>query len=63
METGHKVFFAIPFDTATKRLYERVAEEVRRQFPRVTTEIGSDVVTPSPVYSSIASSKHRTVSS
>jgi len=57
MNTVHKIFFAIPFDSATKRLYERVCQTVRKRYPCVTTVIGSNEVGPSPEYSTIAAFK------
>src|ERR1017187_8859099 len=57
MNTAHKFFFAIPFDSATRRLYERVCETIRTRYPRVTTVIGSEEVGPSAEYSTIASFK------
>jgi len=57
MKTGHKLFFAIPFDSATRELYDRISSEIRRRYPTVTTVIGSEQVTPSPQYSDFASFK------
>jgi hypothetical protein len=57
MNTAHKIFFAIPFDSATRRLYDRVCSTIRTRYPHVTTVIGSDEVGPSPEYSTIASFK------
>ena len=57
MNTDRKLFFAIPFGSATRCLYERVCESVRARYPRVTTEIGSEQVGPSRDYSNIASFK------
>ncbi len=57
MKPSHKVFFAIPFDTATKNLYEKVRLTIRNQYPAITTVIGNEEVGPSPTYSNIASFK------
>lgn len=57
MNTTRKFFFAIPFDAATRNMYARVCDAIRRQYPNVTTVIGSDEVGPSPEYSTIASFK------
>lgn len=54
---ARKVFFAIPFDAATKMLYERVCEAVRQRYPEVTTVVGSKEVGVSPEYSDIVSFK------
>jgi nucleoside 2-deoxyribosyltransferase len=54
MKTQHKIFFAIPFDSATKAMYERVANKIRQRFGSVTTVIGTSQVGPSLEYSSIA---------
>ena|SRR2546422_5035458 len=55
MSPTHKIFFAIPFDAATRTMYGRVAEAVRVQFPQVATVIGTHEVGPSPRYSEIMS--------
>jgi hypothetical protein len=57
MKTKHELFFAIPFDSATKNLYERVCLAIRRRYPMVTTVIGNQEVGPSPAYSTIATFK------
>lgn len=57
MKTYRKLFFAIPFDSATKNLYEQVRDTIRKQYPTVTTVIGKQEVGPSPEYSDIASFK------
>jgi len=57
MKTDHRLFFAIPFDSATKNLYERVCQTIRDQFPNITTVIGNREVGPSPRHSDIASFK------
>lgn len=57
MKRSHRVFFAIPFDTATTKLYERVTKSLRQRYRTLTTIIGKDEVGPSPRYSKIASFK------
>lgn len=57
MKTGHKLFFAIPFDSATKNLYDRICRKIKKQFPEITTVIGNQEVGPSPEYSDFASFK------
>ena len=54
MKTSHKLFFAIPFDMATKNLYDLVCRSIRKRYPTVTTVIGNQEVGPSPRYSDIA---------
>jgi len=57
MKTTHKLFFAIPFDSATESLYDGVCRKIRKRYPAVTTVIGNQEVGPSPIYSDIASFK------
>jgi hypothetical protein len=57
MKTYHKLFFAIPFDSATKNLYKGVCRAIRKRYPDVTTVIGNQEVGPSPKYSDYASFK------
>src|SRR5208283_2140794 len=57
MTKGYKLFFAIPFDSATKNLYGRISSRIRKQYSNVTTVIGSQEVGPSPEYSDFASFK------
>jgi hypothetical protein len=57
MKPSHRIFFAIPFDSATKKLYERVASCLRQRYKTLSTIIGNEEVGPSPPYSSIASFK------
>jgi nucleoside 2-deoxyribosyltransferase len=57
MKTAHKLFFAIPFDSATINLYKRVCRTIRKRYPAVTTVIGNQEVGPSPRYSTFASFK------
>jgi hypothetical protein len=57
MKPSHRIFFAIPFDCATKQLYERVAKRLRKRYKALSTIIGKEEVGPSPFYSSIATFK------
>jgi aromatic ring-cleaving dioxygenase len=52
----YRVFFAIPFDSATREMYERVGAKIRTKFG-VNTTIGTKEIGPSPQYSDIASFK------
>src|SRR5437763_17202593 len=53
----HRIFFAIPFDSATSKLYERIRQSLRRSYPTLVIIIGNKEVGPSPYYSDIASFK------
>lgn len=55
MKPDHKLFVAIPFDSATLSLYDRALTHIRRDFPNLTTVIGNQEVGPSPKYANIAS--------
>lgn len=57
MKTEHKLFFAIPYDSATKNLYDLVCRRIRERYPSVTTVIGIQELGPSPEYSEIATFK------
>ena len=57
MKRAHKLFFAIPFDAATRNLYKRISSVIRNRYPAVTTVIGNEQVGPSPQYSDFASFK------
>jgi len=57
MKTDHRLFFAIPFDSATKNLYLHICRKIRKRYPSVTTVIGNQEIGPSPEYSSFASFK------
>jgi hypothetical protein len=59
IKASYNLFFAIPFDTATLRMYERIGGKVRTKYRnrRITTIIGTREVGPSPAYSDIASFK------
>ena len=54
MKTHHKIFFAIPFDSATSNQYDRVTTIIRARYPLVTTVIGNKQGGPSPEYADIA---------
>lgn len=55
MNKKHEIFFAIPFDAATYRLYESIRKTIRKKYPDVTVVIGNQEVGPSPEYSNFAS--------
>ena len=57
MKKDHKLFFAIPFDSATKNLYKRIGRQIRKKYPEITTVIGNEEIGPSPEYSDFASFK------
>jgi nucleoside 2-deoxyribosyltransferase len=57
MKKIHKLFFAIPFDSATKSQYERISKALRTRYESFTTVIGTDEVGPSPTYNKIATYK------
>lgn len=57
MKKEHKIFFAIPFDSATMNLYNRISDKIRNKYSNVTTVIGNQEVGPSPEYSNIVSFK------
>lgn len=57
MKTSHKLFFAIPFDSATKNMYDNICMKIKEQFPTTTTVIGNQEIGPSQKYSDIASFK------
>ena len=57
MKRSHKIFFAIPFDSATTQLYRRVTKRLRQRYKEVKTVIGNEEVGPSVSYSSIATFK------
>jgi hypothetical protein len=59
MKPQYKLFFAIPFDSSTRNQYERVASEIRKQYPSVTTVIGNSETGPSPGYSDIETFKNQ----
>jgi nucleoside 2-deoxyribosyltransferase len=57
MKPNHRLFFAIPFDPATKDMYERICDRIRNQHPSVITVIGTEEIGPSKEYSNITSFK------
>jgi nucleoside 2-deoxyribosyltransferase len=57
MKNVHKLFFAIPFDSATKNQYERITKQLRDKYPAITTVIGNTESSPSPQYSEITTFK------
>ena len=57
MKKEHKIFFAIPFDSATKNLYKSISDKLRNQYSTITTVIGNQEVGPSQDYSDIVSFK------
>jgi hypothetical protein len=52
----YRIFFAIPFDTATRAMYDRIGDAIKTKYG-VTTIIGTRELGPSPLYSDIASFK------
>lgn len=57
MKSSHKLFFAIPFDSATKNLYEKIRQTLKNRYPHITTVIGTQEIGPSPKFSDIVSFK------
>jgi len=57
MKSSHKLFFAIPFDSATKNLYDRIRRRIISKYPNISAVIGNDEIGPSPEYSDIVSFK------
>lgn len=53
MKRSHRLFFAIPFDTATKNLYDRICDNIKKSHTNVNTIIGKEEVGPSRIYSDI----------
>jgi len=53
MKAAHTLFMAISFDSATRAMYYRVREYIRREFPSIAVVIGTVEVGPSPQYSEI----------
>jgi hypothetical protein len=62
MKHNHKIFFAIPFDSATMNLYKRITNQIREIFPTVSTVIGTDEVGHHLNIQLFLHSKHKTVS-
>ncbi len=56
IKASYRIFFAIPFDSATHEMYARIAEVIREKYS-VTTIIGTKEIGPSRDYSNIASFK------
>jgi hypothetical protein len=59
MNKHYRIFFAIPFDSATKNLYERIRKKIKKRYNnlKITTIIGNEEVGPPPKYSDIATFK------
>lgn len=57
MKTDHKIFLAIPFDSATRELYTHIASRIRKLYDNVTVVTASAQVGPSEEYSEIATFK------
>jgi len=57
MKTEHKIFIAIPFDSATREQYKRIESRIRNLYDKVTVVIASAQVGPSEEYSTIATFK------
>ena len=57
MKRSHTIFFAIPFDSATKQLYDGVEKSLRKRYKTLSTIIGNKEAGPSPSYSNIATFK------
>jgi hypothetical protein len=57
MKTQHTLFFAIPYDSATYKMYERIRDRICTDYESVSVVIGNQEVGPSPEYSKIATFK------
>jgi len=57
LKSKYRIFFAIPFDSATKSLYEDVKRKLMKKYSNLTIIIGNEETGPSPKYSNIASFK------
>ena len=57
MKTEHKIFLAIPFDSATRALYRNISDTIRELYDKVTVVTASAQVGPSEAYSKIATFK------
>src|SRR5256885_5592543 len=44
MNPSHTIFFAIPFDAATKQMYDRVSNKLKGPYPTLKTVIGAKEV-------------------
>lgn len=52
-----RIFFAIPYDAATRVLYDEICRRLKKKFPGIECVIGKDEVQPSKKYADIASFK------
>jgi len=57
MKTEHKIFLAIPFDSATRALYRNISDRIRELYDKVTVVTASAQAGPSEAYSKIATFK------
>ncbi len=57
MKPSYKLFFAIPFDSATKNPYNRIGRRIAKKYRFIEPFIGKDKVSPSPTYPDIPSFK------
>ncbi|MGE5052950.1 MAG: hypothetical protein ACM3WP_02205 [Acidobacteriota bacterium] len=57
MQKRRKMFFAIPFDSATYNQYESITAKIRAKYPQITTVIGKEQKGESQRYSDIATFK------
>jgi len=57
MKPSHRIFFAIPFDAATKEIYDWVSNKLIERYPTLSTITGTKEVGPSQAYSDIATFK------
>jgi len=57
LKADYRIFFAIPFDSATKSLYEYIKEELIKKYQKLTIIIGTEETGPSPKYSDISTFK------
>lgn len=53
----YTIFFAVPFDSATRNLYDNVIWILREHYPDIKADIGSREVAPSNTYPEIATFK------
>jgi len=61
MKKDYKIFFAIPFNPAIKKLYKDISKRIINKYPCITTVIGNQEISPSKRYSDIASFKRQNV--
>lgn len=54
---NYTIFFAIPFDSATRNLYDDVIRTLKVHYSEINAVIGSKEVAPSPTYSEIMTFK------